>query len=211
MDKNQNLITMVLEYQKTKDSQLFNEIFINFQDKIEKIAGDFAKSRSIIKEDLISEMNQRLWECIETFEVESVKDLESVIFFHLRRKAIDVVRGKNGTYLEKRIPMDTTAEENAATFEAGEATQIEEYVISRIEGEIKTDQDKRQLIEALTKNTCSLTTAIVNEHLSSQKPTWKSIGDKVGIDRKKVKRAIQSLAKNYDASQYGDINAFLAV
>ncbi|MEK5099357.1 MULTISPECIES: sigma-70 family RNA polymerase sigma factor [Bacillus] len=211
MEENKNLIQMVLEYQETKNSRVFNEIFRYYQDIVEKIAQDFSAARTIIKDDIISALNERLWQCIETFNVTTANNLDSVIAFHLKRKAVDVIRGKQGTYVDKRVPIDTTSEENAATFESGEHFDLEEYVISRTCGEIKTDQDKLQLIEALTEKSDSLTTAIVNEHLASERPTYASIGQRVGVHYKKVERVIKGLAKNYDASKYGELNAFLSV
>ncbi|WP_396133312.1 hypothetical protein, partial [Bacillus anthracis] len=80
-----------------------------------------------------------------------------------------------------------------------------------IDGEKKTDQDKRQLIKAVTEKADAITTAIVKEHLSSERPTYASIGSKVGVHYKKEERVIKGLAKNYDASQHGELNAFLAV
>ncbi|MCY8738904.1 hypothetical protein [Bacillus haynesii] len=211
MKENKNLIMLVVEYQETRNPLIFNEIFQHYQSIVEKIAADFSKARSIIRDDIISALNERLWQCIETFNVTTANNLDSVITFHLKRKAVDVIRGKQGTYVEKRVPVDTTAEENAATFETSEHFDLEEYVISRTCGEIKTDQDKRQLIEALTKNSDSLTTAIVNEHLASERPTYASIGKRVGVHYKKVERVIKGLAKNYDASKHGELNAFLSV
>ncbi|MEC1349127.1 hypothetical protein [Bacillus licheniformis] len=211
MKESENLIQMVIEYQKSKNQRVFNEIFQHYQSIVVKIATDFSKARTIIKDDLISALNERLWQCIETFNVTTANNLDSVITFHLKRKAVDVVRGKQGTYVAKRIPIDTTAEENAATFESDSGFDLESFVTSKVSGEIKTDHDKRQLIEALTSNSDALTTAIVKEHLSPEQPSARQIGRKLGVHHYTVTREIRKLAKNYDASQYGDINVYLAV
>lgn len=90
------------------------------------------------------------------------------------------------TYVSRRIPVGTTSEENAATFESDEHFNLEEYVISHTFGETKTDHDKRQLIKALTENTDSITRAIVTEHLASERPTYSSIGKKWAFTIRKL-------------------------
>lgn len=80
--------------------------------------------------------------------------------------------------------------------------------------ETKTDEDKRQLIFALTSNTDSLTTAIVNEILNGtdgERPTPTAIGRKLGIHHEKVKRTLRKLSKRYDERQFGSIDTYLAV
>jgi RNA polymerase sigma factor (sigma-70 family) len=80
--------------------------------------------------------------------------------------------------------------------------------------EIKTDDDKRQLINVLTENCDSLTTAIVNEYLgckSGERPTPTAIGKKLGVHHEKVKRTLRKLMKQYDERQFGSTDAYLAV
>ncbi|MCY7572462.1 MULTISPECIES: hypothetical protein [Bacillus] len=105
------------------------------------------------------------------------------------------------TYVNRRIPVDTTSEENAATFESDERTCEQ----------IKTDRNMKRLIKALTENTDTLTTEIINDYLANERPTYASIGKRVGVHYKKVERVIKGLAKNYDASKYGDLSDYLAV
>ncbi|MEK3817466.1 hypothetical protein G3M81_04930 [Bacillus paralicheniformis] len=211
MKINKNLISVIEKYQDTKDPGLFNQVFEHFQYLIKGVALKYTKNCRLLYDDMVSVLNERLWFCIDNFDSTRTDDVENHLKVQLFRCAIDFTRGKQMTYVNRRIPVDTTAEENAATFESDEHFNLEEYVISRTSGEIKTDHDKRQLIRALTENTDSITTAIVNEHLASERPTYASIGSKVGVHYKKVERVIKGLAKNYDASKYGELNAFLSV
>ncbi|MEC1707397.1 sigma factor [Bacillus mojavensis] len=208
---NENLIVLIDQFQTNEDSKAFNKVFESFQSLVRNLAKKYGRGCPILFDEITSELNERIWRTAETFDKSKTQDVVAHFKIHLTRAAIDVTRKRNGTYVKKRIPLDTTAEENAATFESGEAIRIEEYVISRIDGEIKTDQDKRQLIEALTKNSDALTTAIVKEHLSSEQPSARQIGRKLGVHHYTVTREIRKLSKNYNASLHGELNAFLAV
>ncbi len=75
--------------------------------------------------------------------------------------------------------------------------------------EIKTDADKRQLINVLTENCDPLTTAIVNEYLIDglHKPT--AIGRKLGVHHSKVTRQLHKLSRKYNEVEFGDIDAYL--
>lgn len=208
---NKNLIVLIEKYQETGDSCYFDQVFDHFQYLMRGIALKYTRDCQLLYDDLISVLYEKMWECLKNFDSRKTDNLENHLKVRLFRSAINFTQSKQLTYIKKRIPMDTTAEENAATFESGEAIRIEDYVVSRVDGEIKTDQDKLQLIKALTVNSDAITTAIVNEHLSSERPTYASIGSKVGVHYKKVERVIKGLAKNYDASQHGELNAFLSV
>ncbi|QYG88302.1 sigma factor [Bacillus atrophaeus] len=211
MMNNKNLIMLIEDFQINKNPNAFNQVFESFQLLVRNLAKKYGRNCPILFDEITSELNERIWRIVENFVASKTQDVVAHFKIHLSRAAIDITRKRNGTYVKRRIPLDTTAEENAATFESGEAIRIEEYVISRIEGEIKTDQDKRQLIEALTKNSDALTTAIVKEHLSSEQPSARQIGRKLGVHHYTVTREIRKLRKNYDASLHGELNAFLAV
>ncbi|MCC2134084.1 MULTISPECIES: sigma-70 RNA polymerase sigma factor region 4 domain-containing protein [Bacillus] len=211
MNKNKNLIELIQQFQTTGSPRFFEDVYKKVYSVIESVSDDFSKKRAIVKEDIISALNERLWNWASRVDLGKVKNVEKVLYTEFRNSAIDVIRGKNGTYVKKRIPIDTTAEENAATFESESDFELESYVVSKISGEIKTDHDKRQLIEALTQTSDALTTAIVKEHLSPEQPSARQIGRKLGVHHYTVTREIRKLAKNYDASQYGDISAYLAV
>ncbi|MEK5298676.1 hypothetical protein [Bacillus sp. FSL R5-0659] len=211
MKKNKNLIAVIQTYQSTKDPQLFNQVFEHFQYLIKGVASKYTRNCRLLFDDMVSVLNERLWFCIDNFDSSRSIDIEGHLKVQLFRCAIDFTRGKQMTYVSRRIPVGTTSEENAATFESDEHFNLEEYVISHTFGETKTDHDKRQLIKALTENTDSITRAIVTEHLASERPTYSSIGKKVGVHYKKVERVIKGLAENYDASKYGERNAYLSV
>ncbi|MEC0399900.1 hypothetical protein U7118_07520 [Bacillus subtilis] len=211
MKKHEKLIQLINAYQITRRDEDFNLLFEESRDLISKVISDFSKTRQVIREDILSALHEKLWKWSSSVDTKKIKNAENAIIYELKKSSIDIIRGKNGTYVKRHKLMDSTAEENAATFESGAVIHIEDKVISQLDGEIKTDQDKLQLIKALTVNSDAITTAIVNEHLSSERPTYASIGSKVGVHYKKVERVIKGLAKNYDASQHGELNAFLAV
>lgn len=211
MEHEKNLIKLIDEFQTTGSSQSFRNIFDHFKSMVSNIARKYSRTSAVLRDEIVSELNERVWWCAKNFDKQKSTDVVSHFKLHLARAAIDVTRKKNGTYVKRSIPLDTTAEENAATFESASDFDLESYVVDRVSGEIKTDHDKRQLIEALTNNSDALTTAIVKEHLSPEQPSARQIGRKLGVHHYTVTREIRKLAKNYDASQYGDISAYLAV
>ncbi|MCY9052504.1 hypothetical protein MOE90_02200 [Bacillus spizizenii] len=211
MLNNENLILLIDDFQSNANSKSFNQIFETFQTLVRNLAYRYGKNCPILFDEIISALNEKIWWIVENFDKNKTQEVEKHFKLHLSREAIDTKRERNGTYARRRIPLDHTAEENAATFDSSESIQVEEYVISKITGEIKTDQDKRQLIEALTKNSDALTTAIVKEHLSSEQPSARQIGRKLGVHHYTVTREIRKLSKNYDVSLHGELNAFLAV
>ncbi|CAF1897565.1 hypothetical protein P9B01_02780 [Bacillus subtilis] len=211
MLNNENLILLIDDFQTNANPNSFNQIFETFQMLVKNLAKRYGRNCPILFDEIISALNEKIWWIVENFDKSKTREVEKHFKLHLSREAIDTTRERNGTYAKRRIPLDHTAEENAATFESSEIVEIEEHVISKITGEIKTDQDKRQLIKALTKNSDALTTAIVKEHLSSEQPSARQIGRKLGVHHYTVTREIRKLSKNYDASQYGELNAFLAV
>jgi hypothetical protein len=85
-------------------------------------------------------------------------------------------------------------------------TVVEDY---ETDLEIKTDADKRQLINALSENNDPLTTTIINEYLSGGLTRPTAIGKKLGIHHSKVTRQLQKLTKKYDESKFGDFHAYL--
>lgn len=201
MGKDKNLIAVIQTYQFTKDPQLFNQVFEHFQYLIKGVASKYTRNCRLLFDDMVSVLNERLWFCIDNFDSSRSTDIEGHLKVQLFRCAIDFTRGKQMTYVNRRTPVDTTAEENAATFESDERTFEQ----------IKTDRDMKRLIKALTENTDTLTTEIVNDYLANERPTYASIGKRVGVHYKKVERVIKGLAKNYDASKYGNLNDYLAV
>ncbi|MBW7978000.1 hypothetical protein EVG21_14990 [Bacillus velezensis] len=211
LQNNENLIILIDDFREKGDQNSFNEVFEFFRPLVRNLARKYGRGCPILFDEIVSELNEKVWRIVEKFDKTRSREVVGHFKLHLSRAAIDVTRRKNGTYAKKRVLLDASAEENAATFESDSDDLIEDHVIAMIDGEIKTDQDKLQLIKALTENSCSLTTAIVKEHLASERPTYASIGSKVGVHYKKVERVIKGLAKNFDASHHGELNAFLSV
>lgn len=201
MRKNKNLIAVIQTYQFTKDPQLFNQVFEHFQYLIKGIASKYTSNCRLLFDDMVSVLNERLWLCIDNFDSSRSTDIEGHLKVQLFRCAIDFTRGKQMTYVNRRIPVDTTSEENAATFDSD----------GRTFEQMKTDRDLKKLIKSLTEHTDSKTRKIVTEYLTSERPTYVSIGKRVGVHYKKVERVIKGLSKNYDASKYGDLSDYLAV
>src|SRR5690606_37691374 len=97
----------------------------------------------------------------------------------------------------------------AVELEIADDFDLVEYVV--IKSEHKTDDDKLQLINALTKKSDSITQRIVTEYLRGEHTKTTAIGKVVGVHHETVKRKIKQLARNFNEGEFGKIDAYLAI
>lgn len=114
--------------------------------------------------------------------------------------------------LESFMSSGNEEDDSPPTLQIASLQNVEDDVIKS--QEIKTDEDKRELINVLTKDCDSLTTGILNEYLecaSNERLTPTGIGKKLGIHHETVKRTLSKLSKRYNEREFGSIDAYLAV
>jgi DNA-directed RNA polymerase specialized sigma subunit len=207
-----NLVELIEKYQ-SGDDLAFSDLFIVMEPIIKNITYEFTSFRALPFDELFSHLSLYFWKETQIFETNRNSDFKSYITFKLKRRALDFLRGKEGTFYKRILPLninEDSSEEDAATFEIADTFNLEEALINS--EEVKTDVDKRQLIDELVeKRKDSLTTAIVREYLSPEQLTPTAIGNKLGVHHEVVKRRIKSLSKNFDEKQFGNLDSYLAV
>jgi DNA-directed RNA polymerase specialized sigma24 family protein len=189
---------------RTSESDLsFRKLFNQYDSKIEVISKSFSRDSGVPVEEYRSHLNEELWVSLELFDVSKGATLNTWLNTRFRQKAIDIMRGKNGSYYRKVELKESDMD--APTFEVADEFNVEDHVLQ------KRERDQRQLISFLTDpaKVDSVTTAIVTNFEKYKSIT--ALAKALGLHHSVVKRKIERLAKNYDPSQFGDYRDYLAV
>lgn len=165
--------------------------------------------------DITDLFHDALMNSLDKLRSDGHGDFVKIFFRSLHNNYKSLLR-KLGTRRKHEALFSFTQEEKDG--ETTNALEVEDDVNIELDlikrDQIKTDADKRQLINVLTVNSDSITTAIVNEFLNSaecERLTPTAIGKKLGIHHEKVKRVLRKLAKRYDERQFGEIETYWAV
>lgn len=191
----------------------FEKVYKTYKWLIEVNATKFSKTSGEDVDDLKSLLNTEMWLIYQNYDKDK-GPLETFLNISLQGKLINYIKGKNNEFNRETTPFSYYEEEgedgSEVSFEVESDYVLINHVLER-NGELKTDEDKRQLIFALTSKADPMTTAIVKEFLADVniKPT--AIGRKLGIHHQVVRRKLDSLARNYSERKHGSINEYLAV
>lgn len=188
-----------------------NKAFKEYYWLIELKARNFSRSTGEDEQDLISYIQYEFWREWQNFNEEE-SEFKRFIDYRLNQRIIDYVRKKSREFNRgvRKLSELVSEDEDGNPIElefVDETADVERQVIK----EIKTDEDKRQLILALINNADSLTTAIVKEFLSDANATPTAIGRKIGVHHQTVRRKLEALSRKYYADYSEDINEYLAV
>lgn len=189
----------------------FEKVFKELFWLVEVKAKRFSETTGEDKQDLISYMQYEFWqEWLNYDKAES--DFKSYIDYRLNQRAIDYVRKKSREFNRgtRKISELEGEDEDGNPIELefiDHSADVEKQVVDKI----KTDEDKRQLIFALVKDSDSLTTAIVNEFLTDANTNPTAVGKKIGVHNQTVIRKLSAIRRNYYANKSEDISDFLAV
>lgn len=188
-----------------------NKAFKEYYWLIELKARNFSKTTGEDEQDLISYIQYEFWREWQKYDKKE-SEFKSFIDYRLNQRIIDYTRNRSREFNRGIRKLSELAGEdedgNPIELEfVDETVNIERQVIE----DIKTDEDKRQLILALTSNVDSLTTAIVKEFLTDANANPTSIGRKLGAHHQTVRRKLEAISRKYYASYSEDINEYLAV
>lgn len=190
---------------------VFEEVFKKYYWIIETKARKFSITTGEDEDELISFMQYQFWEEFKRFE-KGESSFKSFIDIRLNQRLIDFTRNKPREFnrdvktFGELVEKDEEGNEQELEF-IDESINVEAEALE----EIKTVEDKRQLIHDLIKDSDSLTTAIVKEFLKDTKISRTAIGEKLGIHHEVVRRRLDKLARKYYDIADEDIYAYLAV
>ncbi len=190
--------------------QSFDELFESSKRDILSISIRYHKVSGIPIAEFISQLNEELWLAYRDFNANKGAVLRTWLYGCLKKRAVDVLRFKEGNYHRRRGFLDSTAstdETDAPKFEVVANETVEDEVLK-----IK-EADQRQLIDFLVNNDPSQvdpeTRLIVSEF--SQYPSITALAKALGLHHEVVKRKLRKLARNYDSSRFGDYRDYLVV
>lgn len=198
----------------------FEQQFNKFQAYIKTLSRRYSAATGIPYAEFESALNEEFFLKFEGYK-EGAGKFSAYMRVVLTQRASREANRKERKFYDAIEYIDGQAQENgdgeeAATLEIPSEYDLEGNEVIRqghnlIRLHKKTDADKRQLINALVENSDSLTTAIVNEYLVTTDARPTAIGKTLGIHHEIVSRKLRRLARNFNESQFGKINDYLAV
>ncbi|MBX6360519.1 MAG: sigma-70 family RNA polymerase sigma factor [Acidobacterium ailaaui] len=186
----------------------FEEAFQSFEKVLDATARKFSADFKEDYSEVRSLVNFEFWEAWKDYDDNvGCVSFETFVSRRLKFRVIDFFRSKERQFFRGLDRLEGMP--SAATFDIPDKFDLLDDLINRFES--RTDDDKRQLINILIKDSDSLTTAIVNEYLNDSKANPRKIGRKLGVHHVTVTRRLKKLAKNFDQTKYGNIESYLEV
>ncbi|MFC3345040.1 hypothetical protein ACFOHW_21980 [Paenibacillus abyssi] len=183
---------------------------------IHNISLRYSKQSGVPAAEFVSQLSEEIWVAYRDYDSAYGATLITWINGCLRRRAMDVIRERDGTYY-RRVSLisaiaKTDEDEDAPTSEVAESgPSLEEYVIERMHR--KKEADQRQLIDFLVNSDPDqvdpVTTLIVTKF--PQYPSITALAKALGLHHEVVKRKLRALSRRYDANRFGDYREYLAV
>lgn|SRR5699024_479018 len=191
----------------------FESVYKKYYWLVEVNAKKFSKTSGEDAEELESFLNTEMWLIYQNYE----KDkgcLERFLNISMQGKLINYLERRNNELNRQATPFsgleDKDDEGKRKPFDKKSDYNLLDHVLERVSG-IKTDADKRQLVDALLRNADSITTAIAHEILENDDARPTAIGRKLGIHHQTVRRKLDALSRKYYANHDEDIYEYLAV
>lgn len=178
---------LVTTYQRTRDENVFNEIYEALREKIPKMVRKLAAKYWLDEQEVEWIINGKIFEVVLTHD--PLKGtFENILSRAIRCGCIDSVRKKKRIEDKEFLYDDFYEIERQAEKIDGE-TEMIEYIQKNV--------DQRQLVEHLMRNVSDKTRqsfiALVEADFS-----YKRAATRLGTSAKTVRRRIQSVAKNYN-------------
>ena len=190
----------------------FEKQFNSFYPTLKNIARRYSRATDIPYAEYESSLCEEFYLKYAAFDPEKNPSFEGYMRVRLTQRATRLAGRKerrfyDNAYFYEGQAVDEEIED--PEYELADEFDLEEHVITQ--EELKTDEDKLQLINALTKETDDATKAIVQEYLRGEHARPTAIGRAVGIHHQVVRRKLNSIARNFTESKYGKLDAYLAV
>lgn len=189
---------MVTEYQQFGNEEVFNAIYRYYYDKWKTRAKLDARKIKVDEEDILSYYSQVLYQTVKCYDA-SKGDFNSMVRCAIIN-AKKTMRRDNASRVLYESP--AWAEERDDDDDGIFLSIPDEDALSS-----EKTREQRELLSYLTANMDDLTRKIVT--LFGKGYSYNSIGKRLRMDHKRVKRKIQSLSRRYDGNRFGDIRDYL--
>jgi DNA-directed RNA polymerase specialized sigma24 family protein len=201
MMNNEKLNNLVLDYQRTRNEDVFEQIYAAVSTSWRRL-DTIGKSVMADGAEVLAGYEDTLLKCIETFD--NRVDFAKLLSRSIRNKRGDIYRKKKRIYQNEQFIAPVENEDGSeVAFEIEDEFNLEEYITA------KKKADQRQLISSLLSDADAKTTAIVEAFLTNEKPTPTAIGEALGLHHSTVIRSLKRLAGKFDSKKYGDYTDFL--
>lgn len=190
----------------------FEKQFNSFYPILLAISRRYAAGTDIPFEEYESSLSEEFFLKYEGFDPEINNNFNAYMRVVLTQRASRLANRRERKYYDNVVFYETGKEDGEGEIQEVDFPlewDLEEHVIESLE--TKTDADKRELVNVLTKKIDSVTQKIVAEYLRNEDATPTGIGNKLGIHHQTVIRKLSYLSRNFNEREFGEIDAYLAV
>lgn len=187
----------------------FETQFNSFYPTLKQIARRFSETTRIPYEEFESSLCEEFFTKYDSFDPKKRNNFSAFMRVVLTQRAIRVTKRKEGIYYENvgYIEDLKSEDDEDGQVDFKDDYDLEDDLIRR--SEIKTDADKRQLINALVRDSDQTTINIVREVLAGTDAKPTAIGKALGIHHQTVTRKLKYLSRKFDESIFGEIDTYL--
>ncbi|MGF7045743.1 hypothetical protein J2T13_000203 [Paenibacillus sp. DS2015] len=188
-----------------EDEQQFNKIYEDTKRRIHNMSIKYHKRSGVPVDEFTSQLNEELWFAYRDYDEGKNAQLMTWINGCLTRRAIDVIREREGSYrrsVTHSIERSSESEDDEQTFDIISDICIEDIVINRMAG-----PNQFELIESLVSDPVKVgnTTRLIVEEFPRH-DSLRATSDALGICHKTAKRKLLALRRRYDGARFGDIH-----
>jgi RNA polymerase sigma factor (sigma-70 family) len=195
---------LVTKYKETGITSYFEQAFDISKKQIERTSAKYARNWNIPLEDFISEGNYKFIAAVEIFDGET-GDFEHVLNRILRNAFTTLTRATHlkADYTDRYISND---EQTMDLFEDVIISGITKDAAAEAEGLVFADQ-RTTMIASLLVGASDEMIATVRVYITER--SYSKAGEVLGVSHTTVKRRLESLAKKYDTSRFGQVSDYV--
>ena len=189
----------IIEYQKTKDEQLFYKIYYLIHQG-GKLANSFARRYRLDTSDVESIINDKLMSLIDTHDPSRGK-FTSELYVAIKFGCIDLLRKKiaEDEFLEDVMIEDDEGEQNEV-YEITEVAPTTSELETHSSYIIRSEQ--RQLIASLLEKADEPTKLTISAFLQSD--SFREAAKQLGVCHKTVAARIRRISRNFNPKEFGN-------
>ncbi|NYV67611.1 hypothetical protein HYI36_20235 [Bacillus sp. Gen3] len=210
MNYTKKLNNLVLEYQKNRKDDVFNQIYDILTNKIfatsswDKLVESTAFSLKTGTHEVIEVFEDTLLRCIDRYN--PTDDFIKLFSLSFKRAKINLHKKRKYVLNNELFNCDTEDDEDTTSI-------IENIASHELTDEIVWEKHKKAdqlaLIDSLLSDADELTTAIVNTLIEKPDLNRLAVGKHLGIHHSVVYRKIERLARKFDSKKHGDYRDLL--
>jgi hypothetical protein len=204
MNKEQ-LNTLVVEYQQSRNEDAFNEIYEVLNERWRKTRKAVARSLRADEHTVQATYEDALLKAIEKYTPEK-GEFEHMLNTYIKNSRSTVYNRSKKRYDHELYDSNQTDDESVtetAISMLPADVNVEEEIIA------KEKADHSEVIDSLANGENETVTAIIETFLNHSKPTPTAIGAELGIHHSSVIRTLKRLAGKFDTNKYGEYRDYL--